>query len=235
MTEVTTEVSAVQPAESTDIEKALQTSGRLIVAKANAMTISTAQDYESAAQYLKEIKASAAKVKAYWSGPKESAKAAHQAVVDREKGMLKPLQDAEAIIKRLMGSYIQAVEQARRAEEEAARKRQQEESERLLQQALDASEAGDYQAAAVNMAMADMVEQMPAASSIQTPEVSGISRRKTWKARVTDPNAVPAYFNGMEIRKIDMATLNRIAAMTKGTATIPGVELYEDVTIAARS
>ena len=235
MTEVTTEVSAVQPAEPTDIERALQNNGQLIVAKAKSMTIYTEQDYSDAAQYLKEIKASADRVKAYWSGPKQSAKAAHQAVVDREKGMLKPLQDAEVIIRSLMGSYLQAVEQARRAEEEAARKRQQEESERLLQQAIDAYEAGDDQAAAVSMAMADMVEQMPAASSIQTPKVSGISHRKTWKARVTDPNAVPAYFNGMEIRKIDMSSLNKIASMTKGTASIPGVELFEDVTIAARS
>ena len=39
----------------------------------------------------------------------------------------------------------------------------------------------------------------------------------------------------MAIRKVDLAVLNSIARMTKGTAKIPGVEFFEEMSISARS
>lgn len=218
----------------TSIERQLTAAGARMVEEARLMRIESQADFDGAASILRTIKDQAAKIKDYWQPLKSKAKAAHQEIVDREKAMLTEITQAESIIKGTMQKYLDAVEKARRQAEEEARRRQQEEAERLLAEAVKAEESGDDLGSAVNLAMAQMVEEMPAVPAIETPTAQGISTRKTWKARVIDAEKVPAYVNGMEIRKIDMAALNAIARMTKGTAEIPGIELYEESTIAAR-
>lgn len=217
------------------LEAQLESSGQLTVREARGLSIENQQDYEAAGRFLVEIKARAKQVKDYWAQPKDAAKNAHQAIVDREKAMLAPLREAERVVKGSMVKYQEAVELARRQAEEEGRKRQQEEAGRLLQQAIDAQDSGDDQEAAINLAMAEMVDQMMPQSQIETPKAIGTSVSKTWKARVFDEEAVPAYVNGMMIRKIDLVALNGIARMSKGTAKIPGVEFYQDMNISARS
>ena len=39
---------------------------------------------------------------------------------------------------------------------------------------------------------------------------------------------IPAYVNGMELRKINQSALDALARMSKGEANIPGVEFYQD-------
>lgn len=231
---VSTSVAAKQPSELS-IESQLESSGNLMIAEAQRMTIESQSDYEYAGRFLVEIKTRTKQVKDYWAKPKSDAKSAHQTICDREKEMLRPLADAEAIIKKSMVNYQAAVEKARREAEEAARKRQQEEADRLLEQAIAAEECGNDRDAAVNMAMAQMVSDMNATPVIAAPKATGTSVRKTWKARIVDPTLVPAYANGLEIREIKMTALNSIAKMTNGTASIPGVEFYEDIGIAANS
>ena len=47
--------------------------------------------------------------------------------------------------------------------------------------------------------------------------------------------AVPAYVNGMELRKINQTALDALARMSKGEASIPGVEFYQDTTISVKA
>lgn len=225
----------IKPAKDNAIEAQLETFGQLTIKEAKSLNIESQKDYEQAGKFLVEIKTRVKQVKDYWVQPKTAAKNAHQTIVDREKAMLAPLLEAEKMVKNSMVSYQAAVEQARRQAEEEARKRQQEEADRLLQKALDAQDSGNEQDAAINLAMAEMVDQMTAQSSIEAPKAVGTSVSRTWKARVVDEKAVPAYINGMMIRKVDMSALNSLAKMTKGTANIPGVEFYQDMTISARS
>lgn len=216
------------------IEKELDEAGKLIVVKADSMQITDHETYESAGKLLVEVKTKANQIKKYWKPLKENAAAAHKAICEREKEMLKPFTDAESIIKATMVKYQAAVEEQRRKEREEAEKRKQEEALRLLQQAVEADEKGDAQGAAMNMAMAQMVEDMKPAPVAPAPKAEGTSIRKTWKARVIDANAVPAYANGLEIRTINMTALNSIARMTNGTASIPGIEFYQETSLSAR-
>lgn len=217
------------------MEQQLEQSGKLAVQAAKELTITTQEDYEKGAAYLAGIKTREKQIKDYWSGPKQAAKKAHQDICDREKQMLKHVQEAEQIIKKSMLDYQRAVEKARREAEAEARRRQQEEAMRLVDQAAQAEEKGDDQAAAINMAMAEMVSEMPAAPQVATPTAAGTSIRKTWKARITDPKAVPAYYNDMEIRNINMSVLNNYARLTKGTVQIPGVEFYQESSLGVRT
>lgn len=217
------------------MEQQLQVSGQLMVDQAKKLVVNTHEDYEAAGKFLVGIKTRMKQVKDYWKKPKADAKAAHDSICAREKEMLSPLSEAESVIKKTMVAYQAAVEKARREAEEAARRRQQEETERLIAQAISAEESGNEQEAAINMAMAQMVEEMKPTQGISKPTATGTSIRKTWKARVVDPTIVPAYVNGIEIREIRMTKLNDLAKMTNGTLEIPGVEFYIDQQLSVRT
>jgi len=217
------------------IEEQLEKSGAAAVQTAKAFKITSQDDYEQGAKYLTGIKTRMKQITEYWKPAKEAADKAHKQLVAKEKQMLEPLKEAEGIIKRTMLNHQQAVERARREAEAEARRRQEEEAQRLLEQAVQAEEKGDDQQAAINMAMAEMVSEMPAAPVIQTPTAQGTSIRKTWKAKVVDEKLVPAYFNGMELRTINMAVLNSLAKTTKGTMQIPGIQFYEDSSLSVRT
>ena len=217
------------------VEQQLEQSGKLAVQTATDLRIESHEDYETAARYLVGIKTRTKQITDYWKGPKQAADAAHKAVVEREKAMLAPLKEAERILRKSMGDYQKAVEKARREQEEAQRRKQQEEVDRLLNQAAEAGASGDAQGEAIGMAMAEMVNDMPAATQMEAPTAAGTSVKKAWKARVTDPTAVPAYLNGLELRTINETALNNIARMSKGSAQIPGVEFYQDIQISVRT
>lgn len=217
----------------TTMEQELDRAGAMMIRAAHGMTISSNEDYEKGNALLKDIKGKIKAVKDYWKEPKASAQAAHKQLVARESAMLKPLEGAESIIKRAMLDYTAAVEKARREAEEAARREREAEAWRLEALAAQAEEQGDEETAEI---LYDMAEDVPVqAVAVQAPEAKGASVRKTWKARVTDPKLVPAYFDGMELRTINMTALNNIARWRNGEAEIPGVEFYQDATLSVRA
>ena len=217
------------------VEKQLQESGTAMIERAKTMVITSHDDYEEAGKALVEIKTRMKQVTDYWKEPKAQAASAHKTICNKEKEMLSPLNEAEKIIKNAMVLYQSAVEKARREAEEEARRQKQAETDRLLVKAMKAEANGDDQTADINMAMAQMIEDMPATPAVMSPSASGTYIRKTWKARVTNPMLVPAYSGGIELREIKMSALNQIAKMTNGTVKIDGVEFYEESTIGART
>ena len=230
------EVAVMKPEEKSAIEKSLQYAGQSAVEFARSLTIVNDEQNQKAAEFLKEIKKRSKEIADYWKGPKAAAQAAHKAVVDREKQMLAPLSEAEKIIKGNMVKYQQAVEKARMEAEAEARKKQQEERDRLLAEAAQAELEGRETEAAVGVAMAEMVEDMQAPDvGMNAAKVEGVGVRKSWKARIVDASQVPAYVNGMEIRKIDLSALGQLARLSKGTASVPGIEFYEESNISVRS
>ena len=220
--------------ESIEIERRLNEAGALTVAQANSIVIQNDAQYAGAAELLKQVKSRANEVKAYWKEPKENASKAHKALCEKEKQMLEPLTQAEGIIKKSMLVYQQEVDRKRRQAEEEARRRAQEEAERLLSEAIKAEQEGKAAEAETAMNLAQTIDAAPVHTNIVQPKASGIHTTKRWKARVTDPQKVPAYANGIEIRTISMSALDSIARMTKGTCEIPGVEFFEEESLSAR-
>ena len=196
------------------------------------MRIGNAREYEDAAAFLVEIKKRSKQMKEYWKPSKDAAKAAHARICEQEKAMLAPMERAEKTIKAGMARYQTAEAEARRK----AVKRQQIERDRLMNEAAEAEQAGDMHGAAISMAMAEMVEDMKASVLVAEPaKAVGTTVSKRWKARVVDEAAVPAYVNGMELRKINQTALDALARMSKGETSIPGVEFYQDTTISVKA
>lgn len=197
------------------IEQQMEQEGALMVQRVTGLTITTDDDYSRGGDILKDIKARIKAVKDYWEAPKAAAQAAHKTLVDREKQMLKPLEDAETTVKKTMLAYT--TEQQRKRQEEQAR---------LAELAAQAEQQGDTDGAAFMREMSAAVEPVQ--------PTGGVSVRTTWKARVTDPKKVPAYFDGYELREINMTALNGLARQYDGGLDIPGVEFYRDSTMSVR-
>lgn len=198
------------------IEQQMEQEGALMVKRVTGLTITNDEEYERGGDILKDIKARIKAVKDYWKAPKATAQAAHKTLVDREKQMLKPLEDAEGTVKKTMLAYT--TEQRRIAEEEQAR---------LAALAAQAEQQGDADSAAFMREMSAAVEPVQ--------PTGGVSVRTTWKARVTDPKNVPAYFDGYELLEINMTALNGLARQYEGGLDIPGVKFYRDETLSVRA
>lgn len=216
------------------MEQKLEIDGALMVRRVAGLTITNDIEYERGGNILKDIKARIKAVKDYWKQPKAAAQAAHKTLVDREKQMLKPLEDAESTVKKTMLAYDTEVKRKRQEAEEAARRAREAEAERLAALAAKAAQEGDEDTADV---LLDMAEEVPvqAVAVEAAPVAKGVSVRKTWKARVTDPKLVPAYWDGMELRSINMTALNNIAKWRNGEAQIPGVEFYQESNMSVRA
>ena len=221
--------------DSMSIEQQLKLAGETAVAEANSIIIKNQRDYDRAAEFLKEIKRRAKQMKEFWRPAKEAAKEAHAQICQREKAMLSPLEDAEKVVKKGMVGYQLAVAAAQIQAEQEAKRRQQEERDRLLAEAAEAEKSGDMQGAMVGMAMAEMVEDMKAPSTVSFEQAKGTSTRRRWRARVIDERAVPAYSGSIQLRKIDQSALDKLAAASEGTAQVPGVEFYQETIISARA
>ena len=220
--------------ETANSEQILEKESQMMVTKAESIIIHSQQEYESAGQVLVEIKSKIKKVKDYWAGPKSAASKAHKALCDRETEMLRPLSKAESLIKASMSTYQVEMQIAREKAEEAARKARQEEINRQLELSIKAQEEGDEHTADLHMLHAEVLEQQKDVVTTPKPTAMGTSVRRIWKARITDPEKVPAYVNGMEIREIKMSALNSLAKMSEGKLSVPGVEFYLETSISAR-
>ena len=95
-------------------EEEIQQNVSMVEVRAKAMTITSNEDYEKAAEFGQQIKAQAKVVTDFFKPMKDNAYKAHKAVCDREKTMLKPLQEAEKILKKSIAAYQKEQEQKKR-------------------------------------------------------------------------------------------------------------------------
>ena len=201
--------------------------------QAQAYTISTNEDYEQGAEFLKRVKGAAKEVKTYWKPAKDAAAKAHKEICEKEKAMLSICESAERILKQKMLTYSQKIEAERRAAEEAARKKAQEESDRLLAEAVKAEKSGDTMQATVNMAMAEQVSSIKPAVHVAAPKVIGVSKKKVWKCCITDSSKVPVAVCGICIRPIDTKAVMQLHRLNPNVK-IDGVSFYQENTLSVR-
>jgi len=204
-----------------------------VVAQANGLIVTDAGQYESAAGFLKLVKSAQRRVKEHFEPMKTAAHAAHAAVCTRERETLDPLAAAEKTVKGRMITWHQEQERIRLAEERRlqaeAEARARKERERLEREAakLKTDELREQRMEEAQQVVAPAVHVAPVA-----PAVKGQSIRKTWRAKVTDPQAAIAavmqWPDWQAYVTINEGEFNRFAARTKGQVPVPGVEFTED-------
>lgn len=244
-------------AEAEAAEKAL--------AHAQQYAVTTAAQYESAGGELRELAGRAKKLEAMRKDLKAPALEQCRRIDEFFKGPQDFVADAIKAIKKALGTYDaeqrRLREEAERKAAEAARKERErqaaeaakaeaaarakraaeEEKARKLEEQGRIAEAEAKRAAAEEREAARLREaeaqrqaaaMLPPAPVIHAPkpEVKGISTRETWTFEIIDPMLLPREYlvpNEQAIRGVVKAL--------KNATNIPGVRVYAETTIAARS
>lgn len=201
--------------------------------QAQAVEITTNEQYENAATILKNIKESRQKFIDFFAPSKKAAAAAHNAICVNEKSCTDPCDKAESIIKGKMLTYQRQLEAQRIAAEAEAEKAKQAEADKLLEQAAQAEQQGDVMAASMAMAQADMVSQIQTKVEVVKPTVKGVSTRSKTVVKIVDDAKVPAFVNGICIRTVDEKAILALHKLNPGL-TIPGIVFDVEQNIAVR-
>ena len=216
-------------------ENTLKTEANCLEVLANAIMVTNDEEYQGAAEFLKEMKKQSGKVKEFFKPLKEAANKAHKEVCNREKQMLDPLTKCETAIKRAVGDYLAEQDRKRRAAEERARQAAKAEADRRLAEAIALEEQGRKDDAAAAMEEAEIIDSATVAV-ISTPvkKASGVSSRKDWALVGIDESKVPVDVAGTVIRPVDTGAIMRLIRASNGTIQIPGVTYKETVNISVR-
>lgn len=198
-----------------------------ILEQIQEITIENEEDNIKAGNFLKQIKPVIKNIKEYWKPLKESASKAHKDLCEREKVMLKPLEEAETQIKAKMSVYITEQEEKARKEQEALRKVQEEEALKQLAEAEKLKAEGKEIEAQIQEEMAYAIDEVKTVVGPTIQKQDGISYMTDYCVAITDANKVPTYVNGIEIRPIDVQAIKKLAKASKGQIQIEGIKILE--------
>jgi hypothetical protein len=171
------------------------------------------ETYNQAADVMKSIKLLKSSVGDVFDPIVEAAHKAHKAATTKRGEFLKPLEDAEKIVKASMGAWI--------AEQERKARAAQMEDERIdrEKQAAEAAELAALGLGEEAKAVADapMVAPKPAPAV----DRGGVTFRENWTFEITDWKAIP-----MEYFTLDETKVAGIVRTMKGATNIPGIRAY---------
>lgn len=207
-TKATKETSAKEVVKARAFEAAKENVEFLEVVK--GYVIQTDEEYADAAELLKVVKH---KHKVLDEERTISVKPLNDEVKEINnwfKPALDRLKECETELKKIMGSYSLA---------------KQQEQQRILAEAAKAAEEALVTASNPQQNVMALVQQATAA---QAPKVAGVSVSRVWKWELVDPAQVPMEYWSIDASKLD-------AAVKGGTREIPGVRVYEDARVVARS
>lgn len=199
----------------------------LLEKAAEKVDIRTDSDYEQIAIALKDTKATRGSLDRLSEKFTVPAHKRWKAALAFFKGPETRLEKAETAYKNHLSAY-QRLQEARRLEAQRKLDEQADkERQKLAVRAEKALASGKHGKAEQLLAKAETV--VAPTVSVQAPKVSGITTRKVWKFRVTNPDLIPrAYLRPNE------EMIGGVVKAMKGATNIPGIEVYEDTVMGAQ-
>ena len=217
-------------------EEALKQETSLLEIQAEGTLVTNDEEYQSAAEFGRAIKAKANEITAFFKPMKDAAHKAHKEVCEREKKMLEPLAKAEKLVKQAMGAYVTEQERKRKEAEEAARRAAAAEAERKLADAISLEEQGREDEAAAAIEEAEVIDTVGSSLTISAapPKVKGVTAKRDYEIVGVDGAKVPINFAGIELRPVDTAAVMRLIRASKGSIQIPGITYRETTNMSFR-
>lgn len=133
--------------------------------KATGLVVLSQETFAAAGDEIKLLKDNAGKIIDFFKPLKEAAHAAHKAITTKEAEVLKPIKEADSIIRGKMNVYLTEQENIRRIAEDKARREAEEvarkERGKLLAQAVKAEEKGNTEKADTLIQKAEYVYVEP--------------------------------------------------------------------------
>jgi len=204
-------------------EEAKKQSG-LIVRKADKIKVVDQKSFSVAEKMLVTVKDFIKGVNDLFDPPIKKAHEAHRAMIAAKKEVADPLLDAEKSLKSGLKTYL--MEEAR-ARHEAEEKRKFEQ-EALLAKLEKERDDGDTKLAEETF---DKIEEIHEESLKveETPQMVGVTKKTLIRWKVSDLDLVPR-----DLLTVDKPKVDEIVKRMKMNASIPGIEVYEDLVIATK-
>lgn len=202
--------------------------------RAKSATITDEQSYHAAAQLLLGIKDLRKKIAETFDPHCKRAFEAHRALTKEKADAEAPLTEAERIIKDSIRAFDAEQDRIRREQQRIADEAARVAAETEMLERAAALEAeghafGDDAMVEEAHALIETPVTAIAAPVVKmTPKVAGISMRKTWQFRITNPNAIPRQY-----LVVDESKIRGVVRALGQAANIPGVDVYEETNVAA--
>jgi len=203
-------------------EVALRQDVDQILAKMEQLAITNDNEFQETAEFLQGIKGKQKEVKDNFEPRRAKAEAEKQKVLAEINSYKRPLEKAEIIVKKKLGEYRVEQEQKRREEEQKqlAELKAQEE-ERLLN---EAEANGD------ESILDDEIMVAKPTLETEIPKMAGISFTEVWHFEIVDVKQIPGDYMMPDERKIQ-----GVVKALKDKTSIPGIRVYSDQQVGARS
>lgn len=213
-----------------DHETEQKTQALTTLESGKALTVKDNETYLAGAELRKAVKALDKKADEFFKPLKQKQDEAKKALLDAEKSVRGPLQQALEIIDGKLKTYEREQEKKRQEEEkrlqEEARKQAEEEAITIAAQ-LEAE--GDKTTA--EAVLSAPVETPHVVVGSFVPKVAGLGRRENWVAQVTNLQAlvaaVAAGTQPITLLQPNQTALNGMARSLKGAMKVPGVRVYD--------
>ncbi len=201
----------------------------IILQKAELLVIKNTDDYCFASEELKNIKKSAKQLDEQRKSLTKPLDESKKKIMAMFKAPTEYLEKAEAIIKKTMVTYQQEEERLRREEEEMlkneAEAKAEAERQRLLKKADDNFEDEDKVKEIIKDIDEVKVERVRVDTTFDKDmkKLTGSTMIDKWCFKIINEKEVPR-----EYLMVDEKKIGAVARATKGTVTIPGVEIFND-------
>lgn len=190
-----------------------------IARRAAEHRVTDQESYDTATNALKGLKAMIAEIKDTFGPIIKKAHDAHKEALAQQAKYLRPLEDADKILRRKSADWFAEQDRLRRAAEEAARKEAQRKAEEeALARASFLDEAGLKDEA--ERVLGQPVVPKAAPVTVTAPDRNGVVMRDVWCFEITDVTKLPR-----EYMQPDEAAIRKQVQAMKGQANIPGVRV----------
>lgn len=236
-------MSAAEPLSPVTIEAPQQELERIrsdmdpLIARADALTIATSEQWEAASEFLRDVKAMQKEIRDTMEPSVKSAHRTWQNLTALRKKWLDPVEKAERLVKGKMAHFVDEQERKQREEQ----KRREEEARRRAEE--EKLERAAYLEAKGQTEEAERVLEEPEVApaiwtpAVEKPKAEGIASRKVYRAEVVDFRALVTY--ALKHDRLDLllpndSLLSELARQQHHALKIPGVEVQAETVIASR-
>lgn len=207
----------------------LETQTRAVVAKLAGIVIADQAACQQAVLDRQDIGARIKAVEAFFEPFKSAAYKLWKSLCARENDIVKPLQALDGQLRSGIQRFTDEQERLRRAEEQRiADERQQEEQARQLAAAAALEQQGETALAQVIVEEAIAAPAPVVVLPSVTQQVQGLKLREEWKWRYSGDQARAMALIPREYLCVDEKKVGAYVRAMKGTARIPGIEVYCD-------
>ena len=213
-----------------DLQKQVQ----MIRDTAESIIISNEEELQNATNFIKDLKQKQKVVSDFYEPMVKATKESYDKIRNERDNLLKPLKNTEVEIRGLMNDYNNKIMAQKRAEEERIQKEKEMQEKKLLEAQENIKngniEKGESQ-------MQEILNNTTLISrTVNTPKITGMATRTTYKVEITDINKMPTTYNNVplvELSKIGKKYLveqYKIAKTLKQDFKISGLKITEEVT-----